>query len=206
MSETARQIRYKYNKGIGNWKGIGPGYLRGYMGLSATALAISEYIPKCVTYVEPFAGLGRVARHVTADSMILNDKSQYAYDFLVKHFECTITSTDFEETLRSYDSENTVFLIDPPWSRKEYTMGCNGNAFCDRRPTQYYNTILEWLPKLKGRWFVCGKKDNTKMQNSRYHTKLFTSRKKIMGGAISTLVMSNEPFTRYHQHSLDYFT
>ena len=178
-------------------------FMLGSMGLTHTALIISEYIPRCRIYAEPFTGLGRVARHVHADNVILNDKSQYACDFLNKRFDCTVTNTDFEETFHIYDSKDTVFLIDPPWSRKEYVKGCNGNAFCDRTPTEYYDRILELLPKLQGHWFVCGKKDNSRLKDDTYHHKLFTSRKKIMGGTISTLIMSNKPFVRHHQHCLD---
>jgi len=187
---------------IGNWTDMGKGHVRGYPGLVHTALMISEYIPKCQIYVEPFAGLGRTAKHAQAKQVILNDKSKYAFDFLSKNFTAQITHLDFEEMFRVYDGPETVFLIDPPWSKTEYENGCRNRAFCDRTPKEYYDKIFEWLPKLKATWFVCGKKDNSRLKDQKYHHKLFKSKKKIMGGNISTLVMSNKPFQRYHQTTL----
>lgn len=202
MKDKAAKIRYQFNKGLGNWKDIGIGHIRGYAGLTHTALSISEYIPKCKIYVEPFAGLGRTAKHAQAEQIILNDKSDYAFNFLTKHFNVKINNLDFEEMFRLYNTSETIFLIDPPWSKEEYKNGCRNRAFCDRTPREYYDRIFEWLPLLKGDWFVCGKKDNSRLKDKKYFYKLFKSRKKIMGGNISTLVMSNKPFVRYHQEIL----
>lgn len=200
--ETSKQKRYRINKGLGNWKDIGIGHIRGYAGLVHTALAISEHIPKCKIYVEPFAGLGRTAKHAQAEQIILNDKSEYAFNFLSKHFNAQITNLDFEQMFRLYDGPETVFLIDPPWSQAEYEKGCRNRAFCDRTPKEYYDKIFEWLPNLKGHWFLCGKKDNSRLKDERWFHQLFRSKRKIMGGNISTLVMSNKPFTNYHQSHL----
>lgn len=200
--ETAKQKRYRINKGVGNMKYIGIGHIRGYAGLTHTALVISEHIPKCKIYVEPFAGLGRTAKHAQAEQIILNDKSDYACNFLSKHFKADVYNLDFEEMFRLYDSIETVFLIDPPWSTLEYEKGCRNRAFCDRTPKEYYDKIFEWLPTLKGHWFLCGKKDNSRLNDDRWFHQLFKSKRKIMGGNISTLVMSNKPFTRYHQQIL----
>lgn len=202
--ETAKQRRAVLSKKIGNWKGVGTGHIRGYAGLTHTALMISEYIPKCDIYIEPFAGLGRVARHVKSKEMYLNDKSKYAYKYLKSHLSAHISNADFE-VMFNLDSENTVFLIDPPWSKTEYEKGCRNRAFCDRTPKEYYDKIFEWLPHLKGQWFLCGDKNNSRLKDWKYNHKLFKSRKKIMGGNISTLVMSNKPFVRHHQYSLENF-
>lgn len=187
---------------IGNWTNTGAGHVRGYPGLAHTALMITEYIPKAKIYCEPFAGLGRTAKHVKANLLVLNDKSDYAYSFLKAHFVGLITQLDFEDMFRYYDGPDNVFLIDPPWSKSEYEKGCKNRAFCDRTPRQYYDKIFEWLPKLESTWFVCGEKNNSLLKNSSYHKRLFTSKKKIMGGNISTLVISNRPFKRYHQKEL----
>lgn len=200
--DKASKIRYKVNHSLGNWKDIGAGHIRGYPGLVHTSLMISEYITKCKLYVEPFAGLGRTAKHAQAEQIILNDKSEYAFNFLSKHFHAQITNLDFEEIFKLYDSAQTVFLIDPPWSKEEYKNGYRNRAFCDRTPAEYYDKIIQWLPKLKATWFVCDKKDNNRLRNPKYHHKLFQSKRKIMGGNISTLVMSNKPFVRYHQDIL----
>ena len=202
MRDSASKIRYQINKGLGNWKDIGAGHVRGYAGLVHTALAISEYIPESKIYCEPFAGLGRTAKHAKAEQVILNDKSDYAFNYLKTHFNAVITNLDFEEMFRLYDGQDTVFLIDPPWSKSEYEKGCRNRAYCDRTPKEYYDKIFEWLPKLKAQWFLCGKKDNNRLKDPNYHHKLFVSKRKIMGGNIATLVMSNKPFTRYHQKEL----
>jgi len=199
---TPAKIRSCINKGSGNWKDIGTGHVRGYAGLVHTSLMISEYIPRCKTYCEPFAGLGRVAKHIKADQIILNDKSEYAYKFLKSHFNAIVTNLDFEEMFKIYDGPETVFLIDPPWSKSEYENGCRNRAFCDRTPKEYYDSIFEWIPKLKGQWFLCGNKNNNRLRNPNYYHKLFTSKRKIMGGNISTLVMSNKQFERLHQKSI----
>lgn len=201
--ETAKQRRYLINKGVGNMKYVGIGHVRGYAGLVHTSLAISEYIPKCTLYVEPFAGLGRTAKHIKSDTMILNDKSNYAFNYLYNHFKSAIIlDFDFEKIIKIFNFPETVFLIDPPWSKDEYEKGCRNRAFCDRTPKEYYDKIFELLPNLKGHWFLCGNKKNSRLKDERYFHQLFKSKRKIMGGNISTLVMSNKPFIRYHQTSL----
>ena len=181
----------------------GPGHIRGYPGLVHTALQISEYIPTTIYYVEPFAGLGRTAKHSKAPKIFLNDKSTFACNYLTKNFPtATVTQHDFSKILITYDSPNTFFLIDPPWSLSEYTDGCRGSAYCDRTPADYYDTIFKYLKHLKSDWFLCGNKNNIKLKNPKYHHKLFSSKKKIMGGNISTLVMSNKQFKRHHQEVL----
>ena len=202
MPLTSRQADRKQSNKMRKRKGTGPGFLGGYMGLTNTALEISWYVPKCKTYVEPFAGLGRVAKYVKAEKLHLNDKSDFACNYLRKHFtDAVITSHDFEKMF-VLDDIKTVFLIDPPWTRKEYVHGCNENAFCDRSAVQYYDDIIKWLPKLRGIWFVCGKKGNKKLLDPRYHNRLFVSRKKFMGNNFTTLVMSNKPFAMHMQKNL----
>lgn len=186
---------------IGNWTDMGAGHVRGYPGLVHTSLQISEYIPKCKTFSEPFAGMGRISKHVQADRKILNDKSNYAFVYLKKTFPNAIVERwDFETFTKFYDAD--VYFFDPPWSKTEYEKGCRDRAFCDRTPKDYYDIIFKLIEKLDGHWFVCGNKNNTRLKDTRYYHKLFKSNKKIMGGNISTLVMSNKPFRRYHQTTL----
>ncbi len=194
--------RYKQKT---EFKDTGHGHVRGYSGLTHTALQISEYIPKCQIYVEPFAGLGRVAKYVRSDKFMLNDMSDYAYGFLLKNFNAEITQLDFEECIRLYDGYNVMMVLDPPWKKSEYTEGCKGRAFCDRTPKEYYDKLFEILPTLKCNWILCGDKNNSRMKpkNSPYYTKIVEAmNKKIMGGKISTLLNSNVPFIRHHQKEL----
>ena len=105
---------------MGNWKDIGAGHIRGYAGLVHTALQISEYIPKCKIYVEPLAGKGRVAKYVKSDRFVLNDMSDYAYNFLSKNFNAEITQMDFEECIKLYDGQDVFMVFDCPWDLMEY--------------------------------------------------------------------------------------
>src|SRR5579871_2404682 len=122
---------------------------KGYAGLAFTARQISEYIPRYKVYCEPFAGLGRVGKYVNADSKVLNDKSQYAYQYLQSHFHTAIVENiDFEECINKYDSTDTFFLIDPPWRKAIYSG--HEKYFMDRQPVDYYKRLLEILPKIQG--------------------------------------------------------
>lgn len=198
---TASKIRSSFNS-PGGIDGIGAGHVRGYPGLVHTALMISEYIPKCKTFIEPFAGLGRISKHVKAERMILNDKSTFAYNHLKNKFSnASVYSWDFETFMKFFSGD--VYFFDPPWGFEEYADGCRTKAFCDRKPRQYYDIILKFVEKLDVTWFICGSKKNNKLRDTRYYHKLFKSKKKIMGGNISTLVMSNKPFKNYHQEVLN---
>ena len=201
MKDKAFLHRMQLLGKVGNWTDMGPGHVRGYPGLVHTAKLIAEYIPECGTFVEVFAGLGRVSPHVRAKTKVLNDMSDYAYNHN-KKFPYTITKEQFLDCANRWDGPNVIEFYDPPWDKTEYQEGCRNRAFCDRTPKDYYDAIFELIPTLKCDWFVCGRKDNTRLKDPKYHHKLFESKVKIMGGNIKTLVMSNKPFTRYHQSQL----
>ena len=201
MKDKAFLKRMQLMGQIGNWTDMGAGHVRGYPGLVNTALQISEYIPKCDTFVEPFAGLGRISKHVKASRKILNDKSEYAVKILGNNFpDATITQLDFEDVVKQYDAD--VYFFDPPWSYTEYKKGARERAFCDRQPKEYYERILELMQGKDTHWFICGNKQNNWIRKNCPHTILIESKKKIMGGNIKTLVGSNRPFVRYHQETL----
>ena len=125
----------------------------GYAGLKFTASIIKEYIPKSKIYVEPFAGLGRTveSKH---DKVILNDKSDYAVSYLKSHFPfAEVTQEDFEECIVKHDSEDTFYLIDPPYANNVYAL--NEKCFIDRDYRDYYKQLANILPKLQGSWIVC---------------------------------------------------
>ena len=177
------------------------GKLRGYAGLTNTAKQIAEYIPKCKLYVEPFAGLGRVAKNIKSDKMVLNDISPYAINYLEKHFDAEVTNEDFEVCIRRWDSIDTFFLIDPPWSKSTYEKDFEDNV--DRKgekyvmvsnltPTQYYQKLLEILPTMKGNWILCS--NHSRKIKHPFHEKIVISPKKLMGFNIKTKLISNLPF------------
>tara|TARA_R110002020_G_scaffold342168_3_gene556684 strand:- start:2082 stop:2771 length:690 start_codon:yes stop_codon:yes gene_type:complete len=92
-----------------------------YAGLTYTAKQISLFFPKCKIYVECFAGLGRTAKYVNCDIMILNDKSKFSNNYCEKKFpNAIIENMDFIDTIKKYDSLDTFFLIDPVWRTDFY--------------------------------------------------------------------------------------
>lgn len=168
----------------------------GYAGLKFTADKINQHIPTSKIYVEPFAGLGRTVelRH---EKIILNDMSDYAVNYLKENFSTAIiTQEDFMDCIKKYDSEDTFFLIDPPWRFSCYDS--HKNAFCDRTPYEYYTQILNIVKTLKGDWIICSAKDEHEIKKiltkSDYYKTVVTSDKKVIFGKYAqTLLLSNLP-------------
>ena len=175
--------------------------LGGYAGLKHTAKKIAELIPICKIYCEPFAGLGRVAEQLKHSNMILNDKGEFAYKYLRKHFQNqTIRNLDFEHCMKAYDSKSTFFLIDPVWRMTVYTKG--DNTFCDRTPLEYYSKVLELVKNLDGDWAICSSADEHEIKKilsktakqCGYFSKIIQSEKKVIFGKYArTLLVSNKP-------------
>lgn len=177
----------------------------GYPGLTLTALQISEYIPPCKIFIEPFAGLGRISRHVKAERFVLNDKSEYALIYLKNHFtSAEITNLDFVECMKRYDDKDAFFFIDPPWHYDVYDK--NSKCYCDRLPIEYYLKIFSLLKEIKGDWILCSDYREAKIRNmlseSGYPMRVIVSRKKFIGNYARTRIISNKPFVRYNQHTL----
>ena len=120
--------------------------------------------------------------------------SDYAFNYLKKHFpNAIVTQKDFEE-LFSYDDKDTFFLIDPPWRDEHYTK--NTLTFMDRKPWEYYKIIFDIVPKLKGNWIVCGVADERQtrgyMSNHNYGKKIVESDGNVIfGKKARTLLVSN---------------
>lgn len=176
--------------------------LEGYPGLTYVADKISRYIPFCDTYVEPFAGLGRVAHYVKFEhkskKIILNDMSDYAIQYLKKYFKyAEITQEDYIKCIKKHDSEHTFFLIDPPYRTSLYAL--NDKAFIDRTDTEYFNEIKGLLPKLKSSYILCSDSSRTGnriFRNSNLNKIIVESDNNIIFGLKSKiLLISNKPFT-----------
>lgn len=182
------------------------GFVGGYPGLTLTAKRISEYIPHCKLFVEPFAGLGRVSKKVSADKKVVNDMSDFATKHNKKKFPSwTITQEDFIDCILRWDSKDTFFFIDPPWRFMQYDPA-HTLAFCDRKVKLYYKQLFELLPKIKGNWMIAGevheKESGRLLQNSGYSNHVIKTNYKMLGGRIKVRLCSNKPFRRYHQTSL----
>jgi len=183
------------------------GKLRGYPGLKNTAKGIMKYVPHCKIYVEPFAGLGRTTEYVSADKIILNDMSDYAVNYLKNKFpkntldyrDIEITQEDFKECILKHDSEDTFFLIDPPWSKSIYTKNIDDNTdvkgikikpFCNITPSEYYRIIFDIIKTIKGKWLIC--MNHNRAYPKEYKSTVIESTKTIMGYAIKTRIVYND--------------
>lgn len=180
--------------------------VKGYPGLENMSKFIIQYIPKSKIYVEPFAGLGRTVEN-KHNKIILNDMSDYSINYLKSHFPfAQVTQEDFETCMLKHDSEDTFFLIDPPWRKNIYQN--NSLPFNDRTPIQYYDRLLkEILPKIKGDWILCVDRDEheigKRVSKSGYpNLVLEHPKKKLFNRKIAVRLASNKPFTRYNQTEL----
>jgi len=171
--------------------------LGGYPGLQNTARKIMEYIPASSIYVEPFAGLGRTVEF-KHKKIICNDLSNYAVSYLKSRYgmfsEITITQEDFKDCIKRWDSEETFFLIDPPWRYEMY----NGleKPICDRKPVEYYRILLDIVDDIRGNWIICSDKVEREIKKSltksKWNCKVVQSDEKVIFGQYaSTLICSN---------------
>lgn len=162
----------------------------GYAGIFHTSFKIKKLIPKSKIYVEPLAGLARTAepKH---DMVILNDKSDFANEHNQKqHPYAKITHDDFRDCIKTWDSKDTFFLIDPPWFDREYKS--NKNAFCDMKSREYYEAIFNLIQQLKGNFFVLSKNNNPPTKHWDYNKYTIESDKFVLfGKKAKTLITTN---------------
>jgi len=172
--------------------------LGGYAGVKNTAVQITNLYPdisKYKLYVEPFSGLGRTAQYVNNISMVLNDKSEFANYYCKKKFpNADVSNMDFMETINKYDSEDTFFLIDPPWRFDTYDV--NTKSFCDRDVITYYTQILKRIDTLKADWFLLSSADEHEQKNilrdSKWGIKIVVSDNRVIFGKYArTMICSN---------------
>ena len=200
----ARKMRPGEHAGIWGNQGFG-----GYPGVKHTAQQIIEYIPVRDFYVEPFAGLGRTAEFILAKGMILNDKSDYAFNYLKKHFpQARVTQEDFMVCIDGYDSEDTIFFIDPPWLTSVYSE--NSLTFCDRKDIEYYTQLITRFHTMKADWILASSVNSktgdlmrkAAKDNGWYIKVIESKRKVILGRKAKTLLMSNKPFEKHRAFSV----
>ena len=126
----------------------------------------------------------------------LNDMSIEAQKYCREEFpEATISGITYEDVIKSVDSENTFFMIDPPWRKKIYT---NNDFFiCNQSIPQYYNTLLDMVETMKGDWFIASSADEHEcrgvLSKSKWNTLIVKSnkKKKIFGKSARTMLCSN---------------
>lgn len=185
---------------LGEHKQLNPTAFKGYPGLEHTAKQICEYIPKCNIFVEPFAGLGRISKRVKADRYILNDKSDYAINYLRKHFKVEITNLDYSECIRLNDSKDTLFFLDPPWFDEIYDI--NPLTAFTKPCKEIYQELEESLPKIKGDWIIAGKADGVLKKWGYHHKEIQSKKNYLFGYKARTYLVSNKPFINHHQMKL----
>jgi len=108
--------------------------------------------------------------------------------------EITITQEDFKDCIKRWDSEETFFLIDPPWRYEMY----NGleKPICDRKPVEYYRILLDIVDDIRGNWIICSDKVEREIKKSltksKWNCKVVQSDEKVIFGQYaSTLICSN---------------
>jgi len=208
--------------------------LGGTAGMALTADQIVQLWYKLIpkdrdsyeVYCEPFAGKARtyeVLRNIEKTrynkyahrlfrngiEVYLNDMSIHAQEFCQKEFpEATITGVSYEKTIQAVDSENTFFMIDPPWRKKIYT---NNEFFvCDQSIPQYYNTLLDMVETMKGDWFIASSADEHEcrgvLTKSKWNTLIVKSnkKKKIFGKPARTMLCSNLIPDSMNKTEIDY--
>jgi site-specific DNA-adenine methylase len=110
---------------------------------------LSKFIPDNIeTYVEPFAGTFSVACYLFEERLekspkkfIYNDINDYNFTI----YADKVHHLDYKEIFKLYDSENTVFYLDPPYYKKEFLY--DG---CEEYTEDFHIELKEEIDKLKG--------------------------------------------------------
>jgi hypothetical protein len=186
---------------LGVKKRMNPTTFKGYPGLTHTAKEICEYIPKCILFVEPFAGLGRITKHVKSENYVLNDMSDFAIKYLTKNFKNhIITQTDYLDCIKKYDSINTFFFIDPPWFDEIYDI--NPLTCITESCNETYKKLESLLPNIKGNWIIAGKGNGVLKKWGYNHLEIKSKKNTLFGHKARVYLVSNLPFKKYYQKTI----
>lgn len=170
----------------------------GYPGLTGVSRKIADIIntiPQFRIYVEPFAGTAKVYQMLDGlnhSRDILNDKSEFIYDWLKKEFSnnyCEVTKTDFVECIKNYDEEGTVQLIDPPWNKSFYLQ--KFSCFDRKSVREYDYEVLELCRKMKGKFIITSRKENKPMLDSEFRNAIITSEYVVSGKYPKVMITTN---------------
>ena len=170
----------------------------GFPGNTGISRKLAAIIPRCITYVEPFAGTAKVYQelvkidYLTAFRYVLNDKSKPIYKWLKKQFkwkELEITCTDFKYCIKKYDSKKTVFVIDHPWFQTSYDQIFS--CFDRESVAAYDEEVLELFHSIKGKFFITTRKENTRMRRSGFRNLLIKSEYVVSGHYPEVLITTN---------------
>ena len=158
--------------------------LQGYPGLTHTKHLVIKYFPKNIKrFVEPFGGLGRITDLVKADEYFINDKSDYAYNFLKDRFTSyTVEKMDYIDFIKKYATPNSFIFCDPPFRKNIYKNNENP-VFTEKNVISYYEKLLDLLPKLNCKWIITSDRDEHenghRLQKSGYRNIVLQSNSKV---------------------------
>lgn len=111
---------------------------------------ISQHFPDDIElYVEPFAGTFSVACYLLEERLehspkkfIYNDINDYNFTI----YADKVHHLDYKEIFKMYDSETTVFYLDPPYYKKEFLY--DG---CENYTKDFHIELKNEIDKLKGK-------------------------------------------------------
>jgi len=109
---------------------------------------ISKYLPKdIIIYVEPFGGSFAISTYLETKPkiMVYNDINTYDININADH----IHHLDYKDIFDMYDSENTVFYMDPPYFNKEFFY--DG---CEKYTKDFHIELKENINNLKGKVII----------------------------------------------------
>ena len=169
----------------------------GFPGLAGVAKEIAKMVPKCKYFVEPFAGTAKVYQELLKSKstkykyVILNDKSKFITDWLLKEIEelTEVTDWDYSNCIHHWDSKDTFFMIDPPWNKSYYDQ--KFSSFTKDTVKKYYQEIIEQCEDLKGKFIITTRKENKIMFNSKFKKILVESIYAVSGKYPKVLVTTN---------------
>lgn len=168
----------------------------GYAGLTGISRKLARIIPKCNLYIEPFAGTAKVFQELRKiqpykySKAILNDKAEYIYEWLKANFPNEIIEKkDFTYILETWDDKDNFIMLDQPWNRGNYKQSF---SCFDRKSTQEYDEeVLLLCKKLKARFIITTRKENTRMLNSEFNNYLIQSEYVVSGRYPKVLLTTN---------------
>lgn len=168
----------------------------GFPGLTGISRVILPHIKQCTYYVEPFAGAAKVYQELEKmkpqkfSYAVLNDKSEYVYNWLKENFTYPIISRlDFTEVIETYNLPRSFFLIDPPWFPSFYDQVF---SLFDRESVKEYDLeVLKCCNKIECDFIITTRRENTRMLNSGWNNYLIQSEYVVCGKYPKTLLTTN---------------